>query len=165
MATIDIGQGAIDRASYSGATATIIAIGNPANDTGVLDTFEIYAADDMTGCKIGTFNGSDKDYTVRDYESIGSVTSGSKQTFTGKNCDVTLGDYLGIYFATGKCDAIGTGNEGLYKKAADCFSGGEQTYTLYVGDAVSTYATGATVAAGSLPLKNVFNRPFSGVFR
>ena len=55
---------------------------------------------------------------------------------------------------------------GFYYKSGDQFGAGSQSFQLFDGDGIlSLYATGATVEAGSLPLKNVFGRPFSGVFR
>ena len=115
MATIDIGPGATDRASYRTISVlqTIIDLNNPANDTGTLDTFEIFAnTSNMTNVKIGTFSGSGTSYDDRDYETIGTVTYGSKQTFTGKNCDVSSGDYLGFSADGGKIELTGSGFAG-----------------------------------------------------
>ena len=63
MATIDIGSEATDRESSSGqgnVNATFIDGHNPANGTGTLDTFEVYAVTgyNVTGLKVGTFSGS-----------------------------------------------------------------------------------------------------------
>ncbi len=147
MATIDVGPGARDRASaYSITTLrTCVDINNPANDTGTLDTFEIFAnTSNMTNVKIGTFSGSYTSYDDRDYETIGTVTYGSKQTFTGKNCDVSSGDYLGFSADGGKIEQDTSGSAGFYVVAGDKFGSGSNTYALSADDALSIYATGTT---------------------
>ena len=145
MATaIDIGPGATNRSSTQAADYTVVDLANPANDSGYLDVFEVWAATDLTGCKIGTFSGSGLNYNDRDFETIGNVTSGSKQTFTGKNCDVLTGDYLGAYFATGTLEADTSAGSNTYTKSGDWFGTGAQAYSENPGDAVSIYATGIT---------------------
>ena len=106
----------------------------------------------MTGTKVGTFYGSGTRYTSRDYEVIGSVASGSKQTFSGLSIDVTSGDYLGMFYATGRMEQDTSGFAGLYYKTGDYFGGGEQTYTLQSGDAISLYGTGETVGGALTPV-------------
>jgi hypothetical protein len=152
MAVIDIGPGATDRASSRAISVlqTIIDLNNPANDTGTLDTFEIFAnTANMTNVKVGTFSGSGTSYNDRDYETIGTVTYGSKQTFTGKNCDVSSGDYIGFCADGGKIEQDTTGYAGFYVVVGDQFGSGANTYSLISGDALSIYATGATAAAGN----------------
>ena len=163
MATIDVGPGATNRSSYANTPAnyTFIDRNNAANDTGTLDTFEIYAYEKMSNVKMGTFYYDNPYYPNRDYESIGSVTAGSKQTFTGKNCDVKSGDYLGIGATGGKLERDTSGYSSYVIDDADDFGTSNfQVQSSLSGDALSIYATGETAAAGSLPLKNVFNRPF-----
>ena len=150
MATIDVGSGATDILSSFPKGYTLVDFVNPANDTGTLDTFEIWAATGMTDAVVGTFSGSGTTYNDRDYESIGSVTSGSKQTFTGKNCDVASGDFLGIYADTSsRLELDADGYSGINIYAGDAFGQGDISYTGISGDAISIYATGATVAAGN----------------
>ena len=100
---IDIGRGADNAPDWEQTGGyTIISTTNPANATGTLDVMEIWCyAHDGAGIKIGTFSGSGTSYTSRDFESIGAVTQGSKQTFTGKNCDVVTGDFIGEYGTAG----------------------------------------------------------------
>lgn len=159
MAVIDVGPGATGRSSYY-ITYTFLCVDNPANDTGTLDTIEIYASSVMSGTKVGTFYGSSTSWTPRDYESIGTVSSGSKQTFTGLNCDVETNDLLGVYFSSGNIYADKSGYSGLYAKSGDQFGAGTQKYTLVSGDAVSIYATGATAAAGHPTMKRWGGVPF-----
>lgn len=150
MAVIDIGPGATDRASNTViANRTYIDINNPANDTGVLDTFEVWSNIGMNGFKIGTFSGSSTSYTSRDVETLGTIDYGSKQTFTGKSCDVTSGDFIGCYMYTGQIERTTSGFAGVYNAEGDLFGTGTKTYAPLSGDALSLYATGATAAVGN----------------
>lgn len=144
---IDIGPGAIDRGSGRLGDYTIIEIDNPANGTGTLDTFEAWAVVNITGdVKIGTFSGSGTSYTSRDVETVGAITAGSKQTFSGLDCDVVSGDFLGFYFPLdGQMEGDTSGEAGVYYKSGDQFGAGAQTYTLQAGYEDSIYGTGETV--------------------
>lgn len=142
---IDIGAGATDRASMMDlGTYTIIDKTNPANDTGTITSFELWYNTNATGVKIGTFSGSGTSYTNRDYETIGSVTSGSKQTFSGLNCDVVTGDVIGIHQTGGNIENDTSGGSGLYLKDGDQFGAGTQTFGYWVDYPLSIYGIGAT---------------------
>lgn len=159
MAVIDIGPDAIDRTATGVPDYTDIMLDNPANDTGTITKNEIWAANSLGGCKTGTFYGTPPNFTPRDYETIGDVTAGSKQTFTGLDCDVTAGDYIGVYYSDGNLEAHTSGYAGIYYKALDQFGAGQQTYTLAAGDAESIYGEGETVAEGiSIPVAMRFYR-------
>lgn len=147
---IDIGPGAVDRSNTGWAEYTVIDLANPANDTGSLDTFELWFNSTGSGVKVGTFYGSSTDYTSRDVETIGDVTSGSKQTFTGKDCSVTSGDFVGVYAAGGNIEWVELGGSGIYQKYGDQFGAGLQTYELYADDAISIYGSGETPAAATV---------------
>lgn len=151
MGLIDIGPGAIERSSGYGEGKTVIDLTNPANDTGVLDTVEVWAYSNITGFKIGTFSGSGTSYDDRDYATIGSVSAGSKRTFTGLSIDVVTGDFLGVYCATGLVMLIPAGYSGLYQRSGDSFGSSSNTYSLRSGDAISIYGTGATSTATISP--------------
>lgn len=141
---IDIGPGAIDRATFIGAS-TYIDKANPANDTGTIDTFEVWSQSNMTGTnKVGTFYGSGTDYTNRDGDTIGTVTVGAKRTFTGLTIDATTGDFAGIYYSAGNIELDNSGGSDVYAKLGDQFGAGEQTYALRSADAISIYGTGET---------------------
>jgi hypothetical protein len=146
MASIDIGPGAIDRAgANSGNGYTVIEFTNPANDTGILTTMEVWAVSTITGFKMGTFSGSGTSYTYRDHETLGTITSGSKQTFTGLSCSVSSGDYLGFYYVSSSLgleyDSTGYSG-GCYKAGDRMIAEGAQTYTTVSNYAQSVYATG-----------------------
>jgi hypothetical protein len=166
--SIDIGPGATARSATAGADTTRFDLANPANDTGYLDSFEIYYGSNATGVKMGTFSGSGTSYTPRDYEAIGNVTAGSKHTSTGKNCDVVTGDYLGHYEATGGIRYDATGGSGMYYKTGDQFGAGTQTYTNMASIAISIYATGGNAVAqavggGSVSIGGALSRNYRQV--
>jgi len=140
--TIDIGPGAIGRGNAWTVASTLIDLTNPANDTGKLDTFELWFAVSSTGVKAGTFYGSGTSYTNRDGETIGAVTAGSKQTFSGLDCDVESGDFAGVYQGTGRIELDLTGGSGMKRKDGDQFGTGAQTYTSYAVYIISIYGTG-----------------------
>lgn len=143
---IDIGGGAINRAADLGNSLTIVDLNNPANATGILDVFEVQFDTDesVTGLYMGTFSGSSTTYTSRDSENIGTCSTGSKQTFTGKNCSVTSGDFIGYFTTTGRIERATTGGSGIYYKSGNLFGAGAQTYTLASSNIASLYATGYT---------------------
>lgn len=146
--TIDIGNSASSRSGYANtADRTILDYANTANATGILTSFEVYfyTGTSVTGVKLGTFSGSGTSWTKRDYESIGSVTAGSKQTFTGKNCDVQTNDVIGMYFTTGKIYRDSSGGTGAGYCDSDMFDSSSHTYTALSGYAYSFYGTGLTV--------------------
>ena len=151
---IDIGLAAENR-SYAAINGyTRVALGNPANVTGILTTFELWMNANAPNTKVGTFTvnvGDATKYTNRDYESLGTVTAGSKQTFTGLNCDVVANDYLGNYFtANGYIDRSDSGGSGCYAKQGDTFGAGEQTYTILdTGRDMSAYGTGISAAVNT----------------
>lgn len=149
MAAIDIGAAATDRGTSFAQNYTIIALDNPANASGKITSVEIWYrgdANDVTGVKVGTFSGNGTDYTPRDYATIGDVTKGSKQTFSGLDIDVEVGDYIGVFATTGDIEADSSGGAGLYWKLGDQFDAGEQTYTLSASYIMSAYGEGATLA-------------------
>ena len=148
MAAIDIGSAALNRNTGITFGQTIIDLTNPANGTGRLTSFEVWMALDFdaTGVKAGTLYGSGTDYTSRDVETIGNVTSGSKQTFSGLDCTVSSGDFAGIYMAAGRIESepAGGSGSGIYKYTGDAFGAGLKTYTIATAVAISLYGIGST---------------------
>lgn len=142
---IDIGPGDGTRASLASSGNTMIDLANPANDTGAIDTFEAWAVIvAMANTKIGTFHGSSTTYTNRDYETVGTVAVGG-QEFTGLDCNVTSGDFIGTYYTAGYLEMDMSGGSGYYRKAGDQFGQGEQgSYILQPNYAISLYGTGET---------------------
>ncbi len=152
---IEIGLPAIDRAGNFSAGFTNIDFNNAANESGVIDTFEMWfvvTSADPTGVKVGTFVESiaAPDFTSRDVETLGAVTKGSKQTFTGLSVTVVAGDWPGVFFTTGGMELDTAGFSGVYFKSGDQFGLGSQTYAALGGtnDALSLFGTGDTVPGG-----------------
>lgn len=147
--TIDIGPGATSRStSNASALYTSIDLANSANADGTLNIVELWFDSSATGVKVGTFYGTAPNFTSRDVATIGSVTGGSKQTFTGLSIQVRNGDYIGIYYASGTIRYDLTGGADVYSKSGDQFGAGSQSYTQYAGDAISAYATGVESGGG-----------------
>jgi hypothetical protein len=150
MAVITIGNDVSDRASARNCNGTTYIDANvAANGTGTLDTFELWlSAESFHDFYIGTFYGSSTSWTNRDYENLGVVAYGSKQTFTGKNCDVETGDCLGMYSISNTIEYTASGAGRLYKSGSQ-FGAGTQTYTASTSHTFSIGATGTTAAAGN----------------
>lgn len=113
---IDIGSAATNRSTYVGPGQTLIFKDNTANESGKITSIEIYAVSgyNLTLCEVATFYVvSGTNFTTRSSASLGTVTAGSKQTFS-VNLDVQTGDYIGIYFSAGRLEADNTGNSYWY---------------------------------------------------
>jgi hypothetical protein len=149
MAVIDIGTRDISDNANSAGSYTLLNADNPANDTGTLDTIKVKIGVDATGCKAGTFYGSAASWTPRDSAAIGSVTSGSEQTFSGLSIDVETSDIIGWYGVGGAGSGLRVKASGTRKyKSGDQFAAGTQTYTAD-SYAQWLYGTGTTSSAGS----------------
>lgn len=145
MPAIDIGFGAANYSQTLTFGYTVIDEANPANGTGILDTLEFWFNTQGTGVKAGTFSndGSNK-FTNRDVEIIGTVAAGSKQTFGGLNCDVVLGDLIGIFYTAGLLELNDTAGTQLDFKLLDQFGAGQQTYATAPTQLIALYGTGVT---------------------
>lgn len=113
---------------------------NPANASGTLTSMSFYfEVADASSVKCGTFRVSGPNYfTCRDYENIGSVSSGSKQTFSGLNCTVSTNDLLGV-IGEGSIGYYYSSGSGIYHYSGDGFSG-----ISYYG----SYSTGGLAMSG-----------------
>ena len=147
MTVIDLGGGATDRASSAAGPATLIDLNNTANDTGTIDTFEIWANTNLTACQAATaYLVSGNSWTSRDYQSVGNITSGSKQTFTGLSIDVTLGDAICFEWSgTGAMerDVSGSGVK-YFSQVSIPFTNKDFGATI-AARTYSVYETGATL--------------------
>jgi hypothetical protein len=144
---IDIGAGATNRESLtSTSTYTRVDLANAANASGVLTSFEVWWNTTGIDLKLGTFSVSGTDITYHDHVFwSGNITAGSKQTYTGDNCLVTSGEYLGSSFASGTIELSDSGGSGYLYSIHERFTAGTFETTLNSGMAVSCYATGVTV--------------------
>lgn len=148
MGAIDIGAAAINRDDDSASGYTRVGTVNSANDAGTITSFEVWFATTASGFKVGTTSGSGTSYTSRDYETIGDVTAGSKQTFSGLDCDVETGDFTIHYFSSGSIerDNAGAGVGHAYYISGDELDGDPHTYTDWSDVDFSVYGIGATAS-------------------
>ena len=152
MGAIDIGLVAEDRAGVSFIhNATYVNKTNPANDTGILTDGEIWIRGvdaDGVDVWVGTFSAAGNVLTCRDSESIGAVTKGSKQTFSGMDIDVEAGDYFGAFDKSGTDTGLETdtaGHSGIWFFNGDVIDPTDsQTFTFLDNFGLSLFGTGTT---------------------
>ena len=150
LTAIDIGSAAISR-NNTGDAKTWIDKNNPSNATGKITSIEIYARDNTTGLKVGIFFlVSGQNYSTRDSVTIGDVLAGYHQY--NVNLDVSEGDLIGLYQATGTVGYTTSSAVGLYSAAGDFIPCTNQSFiALNTRSYLSLYGTGAT--AGGWPHK------------
>jgi hypothetical protein len=156
MTAIDVGNAAINRSAAAASSRTILDTFNPANADGKLTSVELWAATNLTGCKVGTFSGSSTTWTSRDVETLGAVTAGSKQTFSGLDIDVMTNDIIGIYYASGTLErtAAGESTGNFLYKEGDQFGTGSQSYSVSATYGISLYGIGATTGWANIAKVN-----------
>lgn len=99
-------------------------------------------------------NGSD--YTCRDSENVGTIVKGSKQTFTGLNCDAQANDLVGLYSAAGGgIEADENSNQG-WSYPGNGFTA-TRTYISASGP-FSLYASGSS-PSNKMPIHLFFGGP------
>jgi hypothetical protein len=140
---IDIGAAAIDRSTYSSGNQTVVGKENTANAGGTINTVQIFANQNMSTCEAATFYVVSGNYlSTRDYETLGAVTAGSTQTFTGLSIDVLTGDYLGTHFPDGAIDYDLSGSGFWRALAQDYIPCTNQVFTSTPTRTISLYGTG-----------------------
>jgi hypothetical protein len=123
-----------------------LLLDNPANTNGTLDTVEIYGYStyNLTGVRVGTHYEIDDLWSTRDYEDLGTITSGSKSTSTGLSIEVETGDLLVEYTTGGHFECSYDGPGVGYLDVGN-MPQTNKTFTVpsYMREyAVSLYATG-----------------------
>lgn len=98
-AFLSVGAPPIVRDDF-GATNTYIDGSCSCSWSGTITRVQIYAFSNLSNCEVATFYKVGNNFSTRDTETIGSVTSGSIQTFT-VDLTVQAGDYIGCYFTAG----------------------------------------------------------------
>lgn len=147
MAAIDVGGAAIDRASTHPAEYTSIEGSNTADGTGEITSIELWMATNASDFEAATFiNQGAEDFSVRDNETLGSVTAGSKQTFSGLSMSVATGDYIGFYMSAGTMEKDNSGGVEVWAKSGDYIPGtGTETYSTTPDRIMSIYGTGVSL--------------------
>jgi len=139
--TIDLGCAAIDRGSTLSSVNTSINIGNPANASGTVTSIEIWASADLINCEVASFYSTGGDnFSTRGTETIGTVTAGSKQTFS-VSLEVQIGDYIGIYYTGGTLELDTTGGDNIRTAAGDRIPCTDITFGVYEDYLTSLYGT------------------------
>jgi hypothetical protein len=157
--TITIGYPAAVYGYIPAITSTRINYVGPANLAGNVDTFEIYMYSTGSNVKVGVFYQNDTDvFTRREQTTLGTVNTGSKQTFSGKVVGCDINDYVGIYGSAGNIYANNVNNN--YYKSGDQFDAGEQTYSVNAGYCMALYATGVELPVHACYLRKGRSRLF-----
>ena len=139
---IDIGPPAVN-GSYETSGFTTVNKANPANQTGTIVSIEVWAFSSFTNFEVATFYVESGDnLSTRDTEYIGSVTSGSKQTFE-VNLNVQAGDYIGCCGTTGSIERSSAGSN-IWYLSGDNIPCTNATFSVQSGYDVSLYGTGVT---------------------
>ena len=150
---ITIGQEAKNRASYLDPYI-MVNMGVAADGTGKITSIEIWANTTLSDCKVATFFVvSGNNLSTRDVVTLGSVTSGSKQTFTVDSnsnpisLDVQEGDYIGMKCSAGRMERDTVALPGIWYNFSEEIPCENVYFDILSGDAISLYATGATEEA------------------
>lgn len=131
MTAIAVGPAVTNRAAVAPAAYTSLDLANPADGTGTIDTVTIWAAVSMTDLKVGMFYlTTGTSYKCRSIATIGAVTAGSLQTFSGLSFAVTSGDCIGAYWTgLGSLERDDTGGSSAFVSGDYCTVGAETSYT------------------------------------
>jgi len=143
---IYIGAPAINRGTVFTQYTTIN--NNPANESGIINSVEIWSDTDLANCEVATFyrpdpSGFPNNFTTRDTYYIGVVLDDAKRTFS-VDLDVEAGDYIGIYYTTGTIERDNKGCDGMWAKSGDYIPCTNINFYNYATSAISLYGTGTT---------------------
>jgi len=161
--SIDIGMAAIDRNDVTSQGVAHICKDNPANADGTVTSVEIWANYQLSGCEIAMFYlVSGTTFSTRSNTTIGTVSPGSKQTFSGLSLSVATGDYIGFYVTLGSIERSSSGGSGYWYKHGDYIPTTNTSFTdSGTTRIVSLYGTG-TESGGCTP--DIENTPSSNDF-
>jgi hypothetical protein len=126
---------------------TAIEGSNPANASGIIDTIKLWLSVGLgIDIYVGTFSKSGDVFTCRDSVSLGDVPSGSLQTYSGLELDVSIGDYIGIKNKNAnnaRIERSSSGGTAYHYYIGECIDPGDsQTFTQVVGSKLSLYGLG-----------------------
>jgi len=147
---VDVGAEAIDRGDDTASGYTFICRDNPASKSGTIVKIEIWALNNITGLKVGSFYKTNSvTWKCRAFVSIaGTITAGAKVEKVVSLAIVT-DDLIGCYYATGDIERDGSGYAGIWRFTGDaCNVDDEETYASLAGDAISLGGYFEVVAVG-----------------
>jgi hypothetical protein len=139
-AATDIGSDATDRVDKAGADGyTIINLNTPIAASGTIITAEVWAYSDMQNFRVGIFyNAGGDSYTCRSSTaSLGTVTAGSKQTFTDLTLTANAGDFIGCYSTTGEIEKTNSGSGNAWYYGNKIGVGNNDTYNISSNTTIS----------------------------
>lgn len=144
---IYIGNEAIDRPSGINFGSTYVDKITPANDTGIIESVEIFCQTAMTGCKVGIFYRPDpigfpNKLSTRSYIDIGIVNIG--YNIFQVNLNVNTGDFIGIYFGVGRIDVTLEG-VGIWWTPGNQIPCTNYSFTVTANRKMSLKGTGTTL--------------------
>lgn len=147
VADIDVGAIPIDRAFSLGPGDTVVAMDNPANASGTLHTVKVWAYENITSLRVGTFyttNGNR--LKCRDSATLGAVVAGAERTFPGLSIAVEIGDYIGCYYEDGSIELDYYGGSGGWTAPGEFIDpGDEEVYDFAADWVMSLYGYGDIV--------------------
>jgi len=148
--TIDVGSEPDDHTGVWDNSDTIITKINPANASGTIDTIRTWFSSSSTTFRVGFFyptNGNT--LKCRDSATIGNVSSGSEQTFSGLSISVETNDYIGCYYSDGYLEYESGVTAGKWYTDGEYIDqNDETTYTSSSYGTLSLYGTGTEGGAG-----------------
>ena len=151
-APIIMGSAAIDRGSFGDANRTVVDLNNPATGTGFITEISVYAHENITGLRAGTFYlTGGTTYKCRDSAILGNTVGAGVQTFPLLNIYVVSGDVVGFYSTAGTIDRDGAGGSGQLFVGGEFIDAGDETaFFDDPGIINSVYFTGMTIEAPTL---------------
>jgi len=144
--SIDVGAAASDRNNFFDPV-TCVAVANPANATGLITQVQIFSDSELEGIEVASFSASGNDLTTRASVSLHDSDAGLT-TYTAPTdfspFEIRIGDYIGIYFSTGRIsiDDAGVGGSGVWFKAGDQIPCTSEGFSFAINYELSLYATG-----------------------
>ncbi|GAI93142.1 unnamed protein product, partial [marine sediment metagenome] len=118
---------------------TLVNGGVTASIRGHVRSIDIFPNSNLSGCKVGIFYKYKEgwNFKVRSSVGLGNVSAGFS-TISGLSLAVEVGDYIGMYYASGAMERSISGEEGLHFEPGDYCDVGDTVYMYrYNGDAIS----------------------------
>lgn len=133
-------------APYVDGSKTVCDRNNPANKTGNINTVQLKVLSSGV-CKVVPFYLNGSTMTCRGGAvSLGTVTGGSYQTFTGLSMPINQGDFIGMYSPNGIYYALGS--QSGYYASSDKTAAGNTLNSGFGNVKMAVYGEGSLAAAG-----------------
>lgn len=142
---IDVGLPAIDRPSSWPPGYTAVLKDNPANLTGTITKLELFVDTALTNCQVALFyETAPNTLTTRSTVDLGNVPIGYNAFVV--DMAVEAGDFIGLYYSSGRLDRHDAGYAGIWYSGGDCIPCANRIFNTSGGRGLSLYATGAEPA-------------------